>query len=148
MLLESAEHHAEAVRATPEGFGGEARALLTLGSELTEHLETAARGQATVRRRTANLFIEHGLVGVVTPTTPVVAPPRDAAHVELAGRRVPVSVALTRFTAWASAAGLPAISVPVVGHGLPVGIQFMAPPAAEATCLALALVMEHTEPSR
>jgi aspartyl-tRNA(Asn)/glutamyl-tRNA(Gln) amidotransferase subunit A len=142
MLIESAEQHGAEVRADPSGFGGEARALLTLGAGLGAHRHVVESARAALRGATAEIFARHGLTAIATPTTACMAPHHHSETVILAGRTVPVAVALTRFTGWASATGLPAISVPGPGDDLPVGIQFMAAPEGEATCLALATVLE------
>jgi Asp-tRNA(Asn)/Glu-tRNA(Gln) amidotransferase A subunit family amidase len=96
----------------------------------------------TLVARTAALFREHALDAVVTPTTPCVAPLRASALVELDDRQEPVDAALTRFTAWASATGLPAVAVPTGMAPLPTSVQFMAPPDREDTCLLLAQFIE------
>lgn len=142
MLLESASQHADRVYANPEGYSGETRALLTLGTVLAEHLPAVTLARETLRRLTARVFGENHLAAVVTPTTPCVAPPYEARTIRLGGRSVPVSVALTRFTAWASVIGSPAITVPTTTRGLPVGVQIMAAPGAESTCLSLAGLVE------
>ncbi|MBC7633667.1 amidase [Aeromicrobium sp.] len=145
MLLSSAEQHAAAVQADPAGFGGEARALLTLGEELKQHAQLIADARKVLTAATASLFAEHDLDAFLTPTTPCVAPLRGVGTVEIANRAVPVSSALTRFTAWASVTGTPAISVPIQTSAAPVGAQIMAPPHGEAVCVALALRIEqHT----
>jgi aspartyl-tRNA(Asn)/glutamyl-tRNA(Gln) amidotransferase subunit A len=138
MLLESADGHADEVRAEPSAFGGEARALLTLGSGLADQRQSLLRARELLRRQTRTLFARLRIDAMLTPTTACVAPPRDAATVRLGDRDVPVASALARFTAWASATGLPAISVPVPTPGLPVGMQLMAREHDEDLCLLLA----------
>jgi aspartyl-tRNA(Asn)/glutamyl-tRNA(Gln) amidotransferase subunit A len=141
MLLESAAEHGDAVRDDPAAFGGEARALLTLGSGLGDQRETLVRARRVLRSRTRELFARLRIDAVLTPTTACVAPRRESSTVALGGRGVPVAAALSRFTAWASATGLPAISVPVPTPGLPVGMQLMAREHDEALCLLLAGVV-------
>ena len=51
---------------------------------------------------------------------------------------MPVSAALTRFTAWAAVTGMPAVSVPSPGAEIPVGIQVMARPWREDLCARIA----------
>jgi aspartyl-tRNA(Asn)/glutamyl-tRNA(Gln) amidotransferase subunit A len=138
MLLESADGHVDEVRADPSAFGGEARALLTLGSGLADQRQSLLRARELLRRQTRTLFARLRIDAMLTPTTACVAPPRDAATVRLGDRDVPVASALARFTAWASATGLPAISVPVPTPGLPVGMQLMAREHDEDLCLLLA----------
>lgn len=143
MLLSSAEQHSAAVHADPAGFGGEARALLTLGEELEQHHQLITDARTVLTAATAGLFADNQLDAFLTPTTPCVAPRRGVGTVEIVDRAVPVSSALTRFTAWASVAGMPAISVPVQTSAAPVGAQVMAPPHGEAVCVSLALRIEH-----
>jgi aspartyl-tRNA(Asn)/glutamyl-tRNA(Gln) amidotransferase subunit A len=145
MLRSSAEQHAAAVHADPAGFGGEARALLTLGEELERHAQLITGARKVLTAATAGLFADNQLDAFLTPTTPCVAPRRGVGTVEIADRAVPVSSALTRFTAWASVTGTPAISVPIQTSAAPVGAQVMAPPDGEAVCVGLALRIEqHT----
>jgi aspartyl-tRNA(Asn)/glutamyl-tRNA(Gln) amidotransferase subunit A len=141
MLWSSARQHASAVRADPAAFGDEVRALLTLGEHLPGELLMVAR--TALSAASAELFARHRIDVLVMPTTACVAPPRDARTVEVGGRPEAVPAALTRFTAWASAAGLPGISVPVPTAGpLPSGVQVVAPPFLDHRCLALAALIE------
>jgi Asp-tRNA(Asn)/Glu-tRNA(Gln) amidotransferase A subunit family amidase len=141
MLGSSARLHGAAVRADPRAFGSEARALLTLGEGLPAGVVAAAR--VALVARTAQLYAAHSLDAFLTPTTPCTAPSRRAAVVDVGGQEEPVPAALTRFTAWASAVGMPAISVPVSGRpGMPVAVQVMAPPRRERICAHVALLIE------
>jgi aspartyl-tRNA(Asn)/glutamyl-tRNA(Gln) amidotransferase subunit A len=142
MLHESAALHADVVEADPERFGGEARALLTLGRPLAARAGELVRARTRLGAATLRLYAEKRLDAFLTPTTSCSAPRRDSPTVRLGGRQVPVPSALTRFTAWAAATGLPAVSVPGPSSGLPVGIQVMARPLAEPVCLQLALAVE------
>lgn len=143
MLEASARLHAGSVRADPAGFGDEARALLTLGEPLEEHASLIVAGRAGIVDRTERLFSEHRIDAFMTPTTACTAPLRRAATVAVGGRDEPVSAALARFTAWASVTGMPALSLPVGadGHGMPIGIQVMAPPHHEPICALIALAL-------
>ena len=148
MLASSARVHAEQVLADPTGFGSEVRALLTLGTFLEQHAETISRARETVAARTAALFVDNRLDAFLTPTTPCVAPRRDEDVVVLGGRSVAIASALTRFTAWASVAAMPAVSVPIHPDGLPVGAQVIAPPHREDICTDLALGIERLTTGR
>lgn len=143
MLTSSAGAHAQSVHADPAGFGGEARALLTIGENLTTQAGLIERAGVALTARTARLFTSERLDAFLTPTTACTAPPRGADTIEITGRPEPVSAALTRFTAWASVAAMPAVTVPVPGSGLPVGVQAMAPPRREDTCVRVARFIEH-----
>jgi Asp-tRNA(Asn)/Glu-tRNA(Gln) amidotransferase A subunit family amidase len=144
MLWESADQHAELVQAAPLSFGSEARALLTVGKALPSDTKMLEGARDVLGARTADLFAAESLDAFLTPTTACVAPLRQEKSVLLADRDVPVATALSRFTAWASATGLPAASVPVATAGLPAGMQFMAPPNHEAICLLLGRTVEAT----
>jgi len=146
MLHSSARLYSQTVQENFAGFGGEARALLTVGDAMTEQdAEVLRHGRDTLVSGTARLFAENRLDALLTPTTPCTAPRRFAEEVEIAHRSDPVSAALTRFTAWASATSMAAVSIPVNTPGLPVGVQVMAPPGHEATCVRLAFTIEeHT----
>ncbi|HLR83352.1 MAG TPA: amidase [Nocardioidaceae bacterium] len=141
MLRSSALQHAEAVRAAPLSFGGEARALLTLGESLAAYGELIDSMRRAVAAETAALYVRDGLDAFVTPTTPCVAPRRGAESVEFGGRSEPVSAALVRYTGWAPVTAMPAISVPVGTATLPAGIQIMAPPHHDATSVRVALAL-------
>ncbi|WP_408899878.1 amidase (plasmid) [Nocardioides sp. R1-1] len=143
MLWESAQAYATAVADDPSGFGGEARALATLGVALADDIAALGAARRALRAETARMFVQHELDAVLTPTTACIAPRRAASTVTLDGREVPVATALTRYTGWAAATGLPAVSVPAGTPGaLPVGAQVMAPPGDEATCLTVARAIE------
>lgn len=150
MLRASARLHATTVRADPSGFGGAARALLTLGEPLAEHASLIAAARAIIVDRTEQVFSAHRLDAFITPTTTCAAPGRRAAAVTVGGCDEPVSAALTRFTAWASVTGMPALSMPAGAdeYGLAVGIQIMAPPHHEPTCARLALAYETLNPAK
>ena len=138
MLQESARLHADAVRGNPGGFSGEVRALLVLGEPLLEHADLVAQARRSLIAQTAALYDRFALDAFLTPTTACVAPLRSSRTVILGSRAVPVSAALTRFTAWAAATGMPAVSVPGPGTGIPVGIQVMARPWREDICARIA----------
>ncbi len=143
MLASSAARHAEAVHADPAGFGGQTRALLTIGEDMSTRAGLIARARGALTARTAGLFTGERLDAFLTPTTACTAPPRGVERIEVAGRSEPVSAPLTRFTAWACVAAMPAVSVPVPAPDLPVGVQVMAPPGREDTCVRVALLIEH-----
>lgn len=142
MLRESAQLHAPAVRADPAGFGSEARALLTLGERLDRTGPLIAAARRSLVARTAELFAEHRLDAFLTPTTASVAPNRECRNVRIGDRDVPVSAALTRFTAWSPVVGTPAVTVPAPSDRARVGLQIMAPPHQEHTCVRVAAAIE------
>jgi Asp-tRNA(Asn)/Glu-tRNA(Gln) amidotransferase A subunit family amidase len=74
---------------------------------------------------------------LVTPTTPIAAPPIGEEVVNIAGADEPVLVAMIRCTAPFNATHLPALSLPCgfTRAGLPVGLQIAGRPFDEATVL-------------
>ncbi|MET0276336.1 MAG: amidase family protein, partial [Acidimicrobiia bacterium] len=93
----------------------------------------AQRARAALRDRLIGCFAEHDVLAM--PTVPVVAPLVEdfAAHLMVLARNA---------IPW-SLVGFPAISVPAgTVDGLPVGMQFVAPPGGEATLVRVALAFE------
>lgn len=81
---------------------------------------------------------------LVTPSTPCTAPAISPAAYNGGMSDLNKTSAIMRFVSQANMLGLPAISVPVGcdSSNLPIGLQFMGRPWAEATLLRLAAVME------
>jgi aspartyl-tRNA(Asn)/glutamyl-tRNA(Gln) amidotransferase subunit A len=81
---------------------------------------------------------------LLTPAMPVQIPAQNTTTLEFAGRKLPVPVALTRFSGPFNSAGLPAVSIPVGkdDNGAPVGLQLVGRPGADATVLAVARWVE------
>jgi aspartyl-tRNA(Asn)/glutamyl-tRNA(Gln) amidotransferase subunit A len=80
---------------------------------------------------------------MLAPSTPLVAPRRDAAEVTLRGESVPLRVALLACVVPTSQLGSPAVSVPAgTRDGLPYGIQIVGRPFAEPLVLRIAAACE------
>jgi aspartyl-tRNA(Asn)/glutamyl-tRNA(Gln) amidotransferase subunit A len=81
---------------------------------------------------------------LVTPTTPITAPRVNEDQVDIDGYVEDARIASTRFTRGINPLGEPAISIPCgrSAAGLPVGLQIVAPPFADAWLLRLGQVME------
>jgi Asp-tRNA(Asn)/Glu-tRNA(Gln) amidotransferase A subunit family amidase len=73
---------------------------------------------------------------VLLPTVPILPPPLDAQEAEVSGRRSPVRELLLRNTRPLNVTGHPAVSIPLAGAELPVGLQVIA--ADDGLALALA----------
>ncbi len=94
---------------------------------------------AAMRRDVLDAMARQGLAAVLGPVTAVNAVPSGADTVGVGDRPVPVSDALSRYTALASVTGLPALSLPAGLHdGMPVGVQLMGGPRCERTLAMLA----------
>ena len=76
----------------------------------------------------------------VLPTLPLSIPKQGLTTIEFGGRVLPVPTAVTRLTSPFNFSGLPAVSLPCGrdANGLPVGLQIVGRPGADATVLAVA----------
>jgi aspartyl-tRNA(Asn)/glutamyl-tRNA(Gln) amidotransferase subunit A len=82
---------------------------------------------------------------ILTPTSPIPAPPVGEKQIRVAGERETATRAeLLRLTRPANITGMPAISIPCgfTQEGLPVGVQLMGPRWGEARLLGIALAYE------
>jgi Asp-tRNA(Asn)/Glu-tRNA(Gln) amidotransferase A subunit family amidase len=107
------------LREHPADLGRDVRERLALGGAISARTYLAARREREMLRGALmNLLDEFDVT--VGPTVPVVAPTREqAADPAVRGR-------LARNPRLANIVGLPAISVPIPGDGLPVGLQVLA----------------------
>jgi aspartyl-tRNA(Asn)/glutamyl-tRNA(Gln) amidotransferase subunit A len=118
-------------------FGPDVLQRLQTGAAYTStEYALARRTQAELRRVFEGFFDKFDLL--LTPTTPVPAPPITGPDA------VEQAQLLTRFTAPFNLTGLPALSVPAgfTSGGLPVGLQLVSRPWAEATLLRAAYAFE------
>ncbi len=81
---------------------------------------------------------------LMTPTTPVAAPPLDQKQVTVAGVAVPVGNALSQFTCLFNLTGHPALTVPIGrdGDGLPIGLQLIGAHHRDMKLLAIGAALE------
>jgi aspartyl-tRNA(Asn)/glutamyl-tRNA(Gln) amidotransferase subunit A len=119
---EAAAVHAEV---SGDGYQADVRERLRVAAEVPGWRYVRAR------ERMRSLATELGSLlstvdAVVLPTVPVVAPPIDAADVDLPGGRRSVRDLLLRNNRPVNATGYPALSVPIPATGLPVAIQVLA----------------------
>ena len=140
---EAATIHARYLDAQPEAYGDDVYQRLTLGRLIpaTDYINAQQ-----VRRQIHRQVLEalEGIDVLALPMMPVPAPRIEEVSVQIGGSQVDVRTALTRYTGLFNLSGLPAISVPCgfTGQGLPVGIQLVARPLAEATLLRAAHAYE------
>jgi aspartyl-tRNA(Asn)/glutamyl-tRNA(Gln) amidotransferase subunit A len=84
-----------------------------------------------------------GFDAILAPASPVLAPPLEAEEVEVRGERRPVRAALLSCAAPLSQLDCPMVAVPAgVRAGLPVGLQVIGRPGAEALLLRIAAAVE------
>jgi Asp-tRNA(Asn)/Glu-tRNA(Gln) amidotransferase A subunit family amidase len=82
---------------------------------------------------------------LVVPTLPIAVPKSGTTMIEFAGRTIPLPGAMTRLTGPFSATGMPVCSIAVDkdSRDLPVSVQFVGRPGADATVLAVARWAQH-----
>jgi aspartyl-tRNA(Asn)/glutamyl-tRNA(Gln) amidotransferase subunit A len=135
---DGAAFHRERLQTNPEGFGADVLARLRTGAAYSSTEYSLARQtQDILRRRFCQFFKDYDLL--LTPSVPIPAPVRGSADaVERANL-------LTRFTAPFNLSGLPALSVPcgLTKEGLPIGLQLVARPWAEAQLLRAGWAFEN-----
>lgn len=137
VLAEAGARHRSDFATDPAGFGPDLAELLALPAPSARELAAAGAVTARLTAQLLELLSLHDVL--VLPTVPVPAPAIGATTVRVAGAELPIEPVLTQLTSPADAAGLPAVSVPVgdVG-GLPVGLQLLGRPGADAVVLAAA----------
>jgi aspartyl-tRNA(Asn)/glutamyl-tRNA(Gln) amidotransferase subunit A len=134
---EAAAYHRERMSGDRAAFGTDVARRLEVGAA---HTGTAyARSRRTrdeLRRAYADALA--GWDAIVLPTTPITAPLRDGQDA------VAAAGTLTAYTSPFNLTGLPAISVPCGfdASGLPIGLQLVARPWAEARLLRVARAYE------
>jgi indoleacetamide hydrolase len=115
---------------------------------IPEPVYAAARdvGRPAMQRLLAGWFAEHGVAAMLFPATMVPATPiGEADTVEIAGKRVSFTTAVSRNISPGSTAGLPGLVMPgglTRDRGLPVGIELDAPAGADRALLAIGLAVQ------
>ena len=136
-VSDAATYHRSRLQDQPQGFGEDVLSRLQTGAEtpLCDYI-LARRTQTELRRQFERFFQDCDLL--LTPTTPVAAPPIEGPDAVEQARL------LTRFTAPFNLTGLPAISIPCgfTAGGLPIGMQLVTRPWAEASLLRAAFAYE------
>lgn len=134
---DAAAFHQERLESHPEMFGADVRQRLQTGAAFSVTEYILARRTQTLLRYQFTLFFEDYDI-LLTPTTPIAAPPIEGPDAVEQARL------LTRFTAPFNLTGLPALSLPCgfTSEGLPVGLQIVGRPWAEAKILRAAYAYE------
>jgi len=130
MFSEAAAGHARRLRQRAADYGRDVRERLALGGAIAARTYLAALRERETLRAVLLLLLLDEFDAIVGPTVPLVAPTREeAADPAIPGR-------LVRNTRLANVVGLPAVSVPIPGDGLPVGLQVLARTDAAALSAA------------
>jgi len=134
---DAAAFHSERLSNNPEYFGADVLQRLTAGASFTstEYIQ-ARRAQTLLRHQFLAFFDQYDVL--LTPTTPVAAPPIKGPDA------VEQAALLTRFTAPFNLTGLPAISIPCgyTDENLPIGLQIVARSWQETKILRAAYAYE------
>jgi aspartyl-tRNA(Asn)/glutamyl-tRNA(Gln) amidotransferase subunit A len=139
---ESYAFHREWAERTPEHYQPETLRRLRTGAAISaaDYIDKQRHLQS-MRRRASALFDDVDLI--VTPTTAIPAPSFAELEADLERLR-PRELVLMRNTRTFNILGTPAISVPcgATAAGLPIGLQIIGAPGADAAVLRLAAAFE------
>jgi aspartyl-tRNA(Asn)/glutamyl-tRNA(Gln) amidotransferase subunit A len=143
IFSEAAAAHEELIRTRAADLSDEVRPLLQGGLFLTA---TQYLGAQQARKKTIAAYREiwKSFDVLVTPTSPIVAPPIAATTARFGDREIPLVRAFLDLTLPFNLTGQPAISVPCgfTKAGLPVGLQLVGRPFDEATLFRAAEAYE------
>ena len=134
---EAAAYHRERIATHRADFGKDVAQRIDLGATRSgAEYALARRTRDELRRVYADALGEWD--AILLPTTPMTAPLRDGQDA------VAAAATLTAYTSPFNLTGLPAISIPCGfdGAGLPIGLQLVARPWAEARLLRVARAYE------
>lgn len=130
-------------REDPAEFGSDVWALIEQGRQIAGHEYVNAQRLRTVfRRRFDEIWGEFDLL--VTPTTPITAPPIASDKISVTGVEEDVRLASTKLVRSFNLLGEPALSMPCGfdSRGLPIGLQLVAAPFQDARLLAMTSTLE------
>src|SRR4051794_10822907 len=144
LIAEATAYHEPWLRTRPQDYGPLVLARLRVGNTiLATDLLKAQRARGVLVAQTAALFDRYD--ALLTPTVPVAAPGQDETTIRWPdGVQEDVRGTTLRFTRPFNLLGFPAISVPCgfTDAGLPIGLQIVGRPFAEAKVLRLARAYE------
>lgn len=142
--VEAAAWHAMQDGTDRSRFGADVQEALRLGATYTgvEYLQALTARAAVVAGMTA--MFDSGVDLLISPTIAMTAPPVGVDEVSLGGRTVSLLDGINALTVPANVTGMPALTVPAGfgGDGLPIGLQLMGRPGADATVLGAGRAFE------
>lgn len=142
-LVEAFTWHRKNLERRLDLYGEDVREGLLQGQFiLGEHYVQALR-LIELKRHEVNAVL-HEIDVLLTPTTPIVAPPRGSSIITVDHVEEPVGNALTRFTCLFNLTGHPALSIPVGQNtsGLPIGLQLIGARNQDLKILRIGQVLE------
>ncbi|HET6858443.1 MAG TPA: amidase [Streptomyces sp.] len=144
MVPEATSYHERTLRSTPELYAPDVRTLLEAGELVPAGDYLRAQRARTLMREAWARMLRHVDV-IAAPTVPMTAAKSGDSSVQWADGTVEaVSDSYVRLSAPANITGVPALTLPVGRDhvGLPIGMQLMGRPLAEATVLRVARAYE------
>lgn len=137
ITVDAATYHATDLADRPDDFGADVRQRLAAADTIGAREYARARHDREVVRRAWSELLRTVDV-IVTPTTPIAAPPREGQDALAAAAR------LTANTSPFNLTGLPAASIPCgfTRSGLPIGLQIASGPWREPMLLRVANAYE------
>lgn len=110
-----------------------------------EELDLALRKRVQLRAAVREYFEMHAIDVLAFPPVLAPAPPLgDNLEIQIGGAKVPIRTVMARNTALGSCASLASLVLPagMTSRGLPVGLEFAAPPGSDRELLSLGLAIE------
>jgi aspartyl-tRNA(Asn)/glutamyl-tRNA(Gln) amidotransferase subunit A len=142
---ELASVHARTLRSMPELLGPVLRARLEAFSLFpAQNYVRALRVRSVIRRSMADLYRQHGLAALITPTTAGAATKTDAVTIAYPDGEEPVHAGFTRLTMPFNTTGQPVLSLPcgLDRDGLPIGLQIIGRPYEESVICQIGRALE------
>jgi aspartyl-tRNA(Asn)/glutamyl-tRNA(Gln) amidotransferase subunit A len=124
-------------------FGNDVWALLEQGRMIAGHAYVNAQRVRTLFRREFDALWQKVDI-LATPSTPITAPPSDAATVQVGANEEDTRIASTRLARAINLIGEPALSLPcgTDSTGLSIGMQLIGAPFTEPRLLQIAKALE------
>ncbi|BBZ07636.1 glutamyl-tRNA amidotransferase subunit A [Mycolicibacterium doricum] len=142
--VEAAAWHSIQTGMRPEEFGTDVQRALAVGAAYTgvDYLAGLRARAAVIAGMTA--MFDGGVDLLVSATVAMTAPPFGSTEVDFGGTTVPILDGINALTVPANVTGMPTLTVPAGfgSDGLPIGLQLMGPPGADATVLGAGRAFE------
>lgn len=142
VLPEGAAWHAPWLDTRKADYSPTVHARFMSGRDISAVAYLQARQECDRMRASVDALLS-SVDALVLPTLPIVAPLRGQANITINGREVPVRAAMLKHTQLFNMTGHPAITLPLVTDGLPVGLQLAGPFNATTRLLDIAAACEN-----